>query len=337
MSMASSLDRSQREAAKKKNEAAEERKRVKEDRKNDVQAKKQRKTARSKNKKKSAARYDTRAMMKTMAMSVSILLLVFLILEAVLLIWKAVKFGPGDTSYTNNDTYWHLLNISDTCIGFLVGILAMDILNYFERGQKARRDEERAIIRHNRIVKPAIDMYLARKNSLITPAGEDFKPFQVVTNATPRDLKDLFGDDVDQLATTRTNIPVLTCLHLNGLLSSPTLSFSLELPMSDQTIQQQVIGYSHRPGDRNAVRPNYSKALCRPYVTCFCGRAACCHIHHQCNSYLRCSLRKIQEEYFDKHHALTIHHVHTVLVIDHLPRKIALPFLNVAYYVKFAQ
>ena len=53
-------------------------------------------------------------------------------------------------------------------------------------------------------------------------------------------LKDLFGDDVDQLATTRTNIPVLTCLHLNGLLSSPTLSFSLELPMSDQTIQQQV-------------------------------------------------------------------------------------------------
>ena len=191
--MASSLDRSQREAAKKKNEAAEERKRVKEDRKNDVQAKKQRKTARTKNKKKSAARYDTRAMMKTMAMSVSILLLVFLILEAVLLIWKAVKFGPGDTSYTNNDTYWHLLNISDTCIGFLVGILAMDILNYFERGQKARRDEERAIIRHNRIVKPAIDMYLARKNSLITPAGEDFKPFQVVTNATPRDLKDLFG------------------------------------------------------------------------------------------------------------------------------------------------
>ena len=68
MSMASSLDRSEREAAKKKSEAAEERKRVKEDKKNDVQAKKQRKTARTKNKKKSAARYDTRAMMKTMAM-----------------------------------------------------------------------------------------------------------------------------------------------------------------------------------------------------------------------------------------------------------------------------
>ena len=80
--MASSLDRSEGEAAQKKNEAAEERKRVKEDKKNDVQAKKQRKTARTKNKKKSAARYDTRAMMKTMAMSVRPLYLMFASQEA---------------------------------------------------------------------------------------------------------------------------------------------------------------------------------------------------------------------------------------------------------------
>lgn len=53
-------------------------------------------------------------------------------------------------------------------------------------------------------------------------------------------LRDLFGEDVDQLATTRSNIPVLTCLHLSGLLNSPLLSFSLEFPMSDQNIQQQV-------------------------------------------------------------------------------------------------
>lgn len=53
-------------------------------------------------------------------------------------------------------------------------------------------------------------------------------------------LKDLFGDEVDQLATSRTNIPVLTCLHLSGFLNSPTLSFSLEFPLSDQSIQQQV-------------------------------------------------------------------------------------------------
>lgn len=53
-------------------------------------------------------------------------------------------------------------------------------------------------------------------------------------------LKDLFGDEVDQLATSRSNIPVLTCLHLSGLLNNPTLTFSLEFPLSDQSVQQQV-------------------------------------------------------------------------------------------------
>ena len=53
-------------------------------------------------------------------------------------------------------------------------------------------------------------------------------------------LQDLFGDEANQLATSRSNIPVLTCLHLSGLLNSPVLSFSLEFPQSDQAIQQQI-------------------------------------------------------------------------------------------------
>ena len=53
-------------------------------------------------------------------------------------------------------------------------------------------------------------------------------------------LKDLFGSEIDQVGTMRTNIPVLTCLHMTGPLSSPILSFSLEFPLSDQNIQQQV-------------------------------------------------------------------------------------------------
>lgn len=53
-------------------------------------------------------------------------------------------------------------------------------------------------------------------------------------------LRDLFGDEAEQLATSRSNIPVLTCLHLTGRLSSPILSFSLEFPQSDQSIQAQV-------------------------------------------------------------------------------------------------
>ena len=59
--------------------------------------------------------------------------------------------------------------------------------------------------------------------------------YRVVAN-----IKDLFGEDTDQLGISRTNIPVLTCLHLSGPLNNPILSFSLEFPSSDQTIQQQV-------------------------------------------------------------------------------------------------
>jgi len=53
-------------------------------------------------------------------------------------------------------------------------------------------------------------------------------------------LKDLFGDDISQLATTRTNIPVNTCMHMTGPLNNPIMRFSLEFPNSDQTVQQQV-------------------------------------------------------------------------------------------------
>ncbi|MCR5049625.1 MAG: translocation/assembly module TamB domain-containing protein [Paludibacteraceae bacterium] len=53
-------------------------------------------------------------------------------------------------------------------------------------------------------------------------------------------LKDLFGDEIEQIGTTRSNIPVLTCLHMTGSLNNPILNFSLELPLSDHTIQQQV-------------------------------------------------------------------------------------------------
>lgn len=53
-------------------------------------------------------------------------------------------------------------------------------------------------------------------------------------------LKDLFGENIDQLSISRTSIPVLTCMQLNGPLNNPILSFSLEFPSSDQTIQQQV-------------------------------------------------------------------------------------------------
>ena len=53
-------------------------------------------------------------------------------------------------------------------------------------------------------------------------------------------LKDLFGSEISQLATTRTSVPVNTCLTLRGTLDNPILQFGIELPNSDENIQSQV-------------------------------------------------------------------------------------------------
>lgn len=53
-------------------------------------------------------------------------------------------------------------------------------------------------------------------------------------------LKDLFGTEIDQLATTRTSVPVNTCLTMSGDLMQPTFRFAIELPLSDESVQSQV-------------------------------------------------------------------------------------------------
>ena len=78
--------------------------------------------------------------------------------------------------------------------------------------------------------------------STIAFSGDPSNPNLDVTakHRVTANLKDLFGDEIDQLSTSRTSIPVLTCLHMNGPLNNPILSFALEFPSSDQAIQQQV-------------------------------------------------------------------------------------------------
>lgn len=80
------------------------------------------------------------------------------------------------------------------------------------------------------------------QGSTISFSGDATNPQLNVTAQyrVTANLRDLFGDEAEQLTTARTNIPVLTCLHMSGTLRNPILSFSLEFPLSDQTIQQQV-------------------------------------------------------------------------------------------------
>ncbi len=186
-----SLDRASREEEQKKRNAKKQQKAEKQqNREVKTQNNKRKKEVRSMQKV-SAAHYETRSMFRTMILSAGVLLIAFVVFELLLIVWKMFLLPEG-ADYTREDTYWHLLNIADTCVGFVIGLTAMDALNYMNDNQKARREEQRAIIRHNRIVKPCIEMYLARKNSLITPDGQSVQIFQVVTNANVRDLKDMY-------------------------------------------------------------------------------------------------------------------------------------------------
>ncbi len=186
-----SLDRASREEQQKKRNARKQQKAEKVEKKEAKCESNNRKKQVRNFRKASAAHYESRSFFRTMALSAGALFIAFLFFEVTLLIWKNLLLPEG-ADYTREDTYWHLLNIADTCVGFIIGLTAMDALNYMNDNQKARREEERAIIRHNRIVKPCIDMYLARKNSLVTPNGENVQIFQVVTNASVRDLKDMY-------------------------------------------------------------------------------------------------------------------------------------------------
>lgn len=80
------------------------------------------------------------------------------------------------------------------------------------------------------------------QGSTIVFSGDPSNPQLNVTAKykVTANLRDLFGSDAEQIATSRSNIPVTTCLHLSGPLNNPILSFSLEFPTSDQAIQQQV-------------------------------------------------------------------------------------------------
>lgn len=53
-------------------------------------------------------------------------------------------------------------------------------------------------------------------------------------------LRDLFGDEVNQIGVDRTHVPVNTWLQLSGTLNAPVISFAIELPSSEEAIQNQV-------------------------------------------------------------------------------------------------
>ena len=78
-------------------------------------------------------------------------------------------------------------------LALLFAVIILDNINAHSDKKKKRRDERKAIIRHNKIIQPVIDMYIVRKNMVITPNDKTVRKFKINAKFTIRDMKDMFG------------------------------------------------------------------------------------------------------------------------------------------------
>ena len=75
----------------------------------------------------------------------------------------------------------------------IFAVIIMDRIHARNDKIKRKRDERRAVIRHNKIIQPVLDMYLVRKNMVITPNEKTVRKFQIKSSFTIKDMKDMYG------------------------------------------------------------------------------------------------------------------------------------------------
>ena len=80
------------------------------------------------------------------------------------------------------------------------------------------------------------------EGSRVTWSGDPLSPIVDITGRyhTTASLRDLFGNEFDQVATNRSSIPVNCVLYMTDQLFNPTLKFAVELPQSDESVQSQI-------------------------------------------------------------------------------------------------
>ena len=131
----------------------------------------------------SAAKRETSRAISFMFFSSIILLVVFVMFEVLLMLYSG---GWGDTET-------HLANMADNTLAFVIGLGAMDAVTYFSQVGRKKRNEPRAIIRHNRLLEPTIDMFTARKNVLITRPGEIVDQYRMKSDIPMDALADMYS------------------------------------------------------------------------------------------------------------------------------------------------
>lgn len=99
-----------------------------------------------------------------------------------------IFFGDGFGSWS-----MHLSNAMDNLIAAAIVIIFLDTAVILNNEYRKYRDERRAILRHNKIIQPVIDLYVVRKNMVITPVEKTVNKFQINASFSIKDLKDMYG------------------------------------------------------------------------------------------------------------------------------------------------
>ncbi len=97
-------------------------------------------------------------------------------------------FLPGE--WSQKDFFY---NMGCNILAMFIVVLCLDTLVNRNRDSRIQRDEARKILRYHRLTSPDIDMYLVRKNMVITPAGKPVRKFKVDSEFTVRDMRDMYG------------------------------------------------------------------------------------------------------------------------------------------------
>lgn len=111
----------------------------------------------------------------------------------IIVISSAVFFLIG--FFCKGDWTWRdfFYNMGCNILAMFIVVLCLDTLVNRNRDSRQRREEARKILRYHRLIKPDIEMYLVRKNMVITPAGKPVRKFQLQSNFSISDMKDMFG------------------------------------------------------------------------------------------------------------------------------------------------
>jgi hypothetical protein len=89
---------------------------------------------------------------------------------------------------------WDLLRgVMSSVLALLFAVIILDNINAHSDNKKKKREERKAIIRHNKIIQPVVDLYIIRKNMVITPNDKKVRKFKINAKFTIKDMRDMFG------------------------------------------------------------------------------------------------------------------------------------------------